>query len=234
MSRFEDRQLRCPHCTREFTESIATSLNVTNKPQLRDAILTGQFQRFTCPDCHKAFVVDDALMYIDFGRKIWIGMFPQSSEAHWYRHEALPRETFDTNMTGPHTSPYAREMADGFIVRAVFGLPALAEKIRCLEAGVDDAVLAILKLQMMQTIEGLRFNPQSRPTLVGVEESQLIFRARTSDGENGESGETLVIPREALGEIDDNQEAYASVIKQLTEGPYVDVGRIMFAPENEG
>src|SRR5205085_7613996 len=146
------------------------------KPALRDAILAGEFQKVVCDACGGAFLVEDPLMYIDFDRRLWIGMFPQDFEPAWAEHEAAAGEAFERYMTGAYSSPFAREMADGFRVRTVFGLPALAEKVLALDTGLDDRALAVLKLEMMRSVVGLPFSAAFRPRMLAMENERMVVR----------------------------------------------------------
>lgn len=225
MSKFISRQISCPSCNREHLLDIATSLNVSNHARFRDEIIAGAFQRFICDGCGKTFLVDDPFIYTDFTRRHWIYMFPQSWQMQWSEFENEPRDVFEKYMTGTYSSPIARSMADGYRLRTVFGLPALAEKILCFLHDIDDRWLEILKLKIMHTEVAL-FNSNYFPRLISVEPelNELTFSLPTMSGVD-----ILAMPLTNLKELMESNIDYSEIMMKLNKSPYVDSGRILIA-----
>jgi len=223
MSLFEERTISCPQCGFKHDEQIATSL----KPKFKEAILAGTFQRFVCENCGHSYRVDDPLMYIDFTKKLWIAQYPRDWEKDWAQYELIAKEDFDKYVTGEFASPLAHQLAPGFIIRTVFGLDALAEKIVILENKIDDRLLSVLKWQMMNEVEGLTLNPNTRPMLIAVADSELVFRVLTQ-GVVG--SEIMALPLEdAFDGISENESsAWAGMLKDFAGRTYVDAGIWMF------
>jgi hypothetical protein len=222
MSRFDTRDIACPHCGHVQALDIATSLNITNSPHFKDEIVAGRFQHFACGACGKGFGVDSPLAYIDFGVRRWIYLFPAAWETHWPELEQEPREAFDNYMTGQYSSPIARAMAGGFTLRAVFGMPALAEKILCAGHGIDDALLEAFKLHMTMSRPDMALHRAALPRLFAVDEAELLFTepAKGSD-------RAMALPRRGFEAFCADTAPYGALLTALRQGPYVDLGRIV-------
>lgn len=222
MSKFIDSERICPTCSTTFTCRIAVSLNVTRSPAYREAILAEKFHVFTCPSCNTRTLVDEPFIYTDFDRKHWIGVFPLAGEQAWSIHERSAPDAFFKTMRGPHTPAIARKMAEDFLVRTVFGLAALREKLVAFESGIDDADLAVFKLVLAQQMHGLLFHPDRRPLLRAVEGDTLVFHVFSQP----DGGELIDVPR-ALFEETKNDPAFAILREELSQDSYVDPGRLM-------
>jgi predicted nucleic-acid-binding Zn-ribbon protein len=233
MSVYEERVLTCPHCGHGEPRSVAVSLDGARAAQQWQEIQDDTFQRFTCTACGKVFRADGPLIYIDFDAKLWIGVFPAPWETAWWDHEDVPRGVFDRYMT-ENCPPLVREWAPGFAVRAVFGLDRLREKLVAHEAGIDDRVLEVYKLELLRGMGLYELSPRARPILREATATSALFHVPRPDP--GEPG-NLAKVRVARAEIDRIAAAqdgeWASAIAAVAEGPYVDLGRL-FAPRPAG
>lgn len=234
MARFEDRALTCPHCQHVAVRSVAVSLDAEHgKPQLQE-ILDGTFQRFACERCGKSYRADGPLVYLDFDDKRWVGVFPEPEERRWWKLEREPAVAFERNML-EHAPPLVRSWAPGFEIRAVFGLEALREKLVAWAAKLDDRALEAYKLSLLRSMGPYVLGPQARPRLRGVRQGadggQLLdFEVpRFVDGELGEPELRLAkiaIERREVDRVAANREEWGPVIEAISEGPYVDLGRL--------
>lgn len=223
MSVFRDCALSCPRCAAGWTASMAVSVNGDRSPDIRRAILDGVFQVVTCPSCGAETVADGPLLYIEFEARRFIGCQPRGWLSAWreLEHEAADtwRRTFVEHAPAP-----VRAASTGFVVRTVFGLPALREKLLCFDAGLDDRLVEALKLDLMRTPDaGLAVDPRARLLLVAVEAERLLFEV------GGRPGERLAVPRARYAAVAEARRAYADLIGRLTAGPFVDVARLMVA-----
>jgi len=173
----------CPACGVSADHEVAVSLNGERSPEWRATIVQETFQLVTCRACTRRFIIDDPFMYVDFARKHWIGVYPRAWISHRDRLEAQPGAAFASEMQGPHTPAVLREVAAGFRIRAVFGLAALAEKLRCFDDGLDDAALALYQLAIMRA-NRLPLLPEEVPRYMGLDGEALVFRLR-GDGPRG-------------------------------------------------
>ncbi|MCK6524068.1 CpXC domain-containing protein [Myxococcota bacterium] len=224
MSTFALRPRRCLACGVSSEREVAVSLNGERRPDLRAAILDGSFQRYPCPSCGAPCRVQDPFVYLHFARKEWITCFSPEREPDWARLECEPMEDWREGMV-TFAPPLVRDLSAGFRVRAVFGVDALREKLLCFEHGLDDAWLELLKLQLHRERADLTFSPRQRLRLYAVESDTLWF------GVTG-ANRTLGVAREALLALQEDPIAWLTPMEHLTRGPYVDLGRIMFAPES--
>ena len=162
MSVFRPETLICPVCGHRNTETVALSLHGSHVPEIVQSIVDGTFQCFTCARCDLPYRADGPLIYIDFERKRWIGEFPASMEPDWAAGlEQQPLDAFRRSVIDLAPA-FLRAEADGFAIRAVFGLEALAEKIRLFDAGYDDRLVEVAKLQTMLRV-GAVFAPSGAP-----------------------------------------------------------------------
>lgn len=234
MSVYEDRVLTCPHCGHAEARQVAVSLSGDRIAHERQEILDDTFQRFTCTACQRPFRADGPLIYIDFDEKLWIAVFPAPWEAAWWDHEDEPRGVFERYMI-ENCPPLVREWAPGFAVRAVFGLDRLREKLVAHAAGIDDRVLEAFKLDLLRGMGTHELSPRARPTLREVTADTAVFHVpRPDPDEPAELAPArLAEVRVARAELDRiaaaRDGAWASTIAAVSEGPYVDLGRL-FAP----
>lgn len=229
MSVYEERVLTCPHCRHAEIRKVAVSLDGAGAAQERQEILEDTFQRFACAACGQRFRADGPLIYIDFDAKLWLGVFPAPWEAAWWDHEDEPRRAFERYMI-EDCPPLVRAWAPGFAVRAVFGLDRLREKLVAHAAGIDDRVLEAYKLELLRGMGEHELEPRARPTLrEATAEAALFHVPRPEPDEPGR----LAKVRVARAEIDRiaaaQDGAWASTIAAVSEGPYLDLGRL-FAP----
>lgn len=230
MSISENRTLTCPHCAHEIVASVAVSLNAASARVQRQAIMDGTFQRFECESCHQRFRADGPLIYSDFDQKLWIGVFPAPSEATWWKHEQEPALAFQRHLE-ENSPPMGKD--PGFSIRAVFGLENLREKLVAHAAGIDDRVLEAYKLDLLRGMGPHELSGRARPRLRKVEAGELFFHVPRPEPETPNRVAMVRVPRAELDQIDTSREAWTKVIATLSEGPYVDLGRI-FIPATAG
>lgn len=220
MSVYQERDLTCPSCETTFVRTLCVSLNGGRVPAIIDEVRAGRFQRFPCPSCGQEVVADGPLIYTDFDRRHWIGCFPRTWESSWRAVEHQPAESFRRAMID-HAAPIMRADADGYRIRAVFGLPALAEKIIAWDHELDDVTLELLKLEVMRDPESPGFDLAHRLRFLDADGEVLRFAV-------GES-EVARVPCAWYDDVAGRLEAYAGAIDAVAAGPYVDVGRVVIA-----
>ena len=57
MSKTREMKYSCPYCGREFDITVYESVNTEQDPDLRDACLSGDIFRLSCPHCHTDFMI---------------------------------------------------------------------------------------------------------------------------------------------------------------------------------
>ena len=98
---------------------------------------------------------------------------PEESD-DWARWEVVAERAFWRQY--PRGGESWRADADDYRLRLVFGQWALREKLLLWDAGIDDAVVEVVKLDLR-----LRHSLRGLPIVVGVPASELILRVVGSD-----------------------------------------------------
>lgn len=224
MSIFSDHMIDCPGCGTPVACELVQSVNVDRRPDLREEILGGRFQVQTCPSCQTSFRVEPEFVYLDVGRGQYIGVWPASKRGDWQSLSARTQDGFDRAL-GKQAPKSAREVGEKLEVRAVFGWPALFEKIIARQEQVDDVTLEMAKVVALRSLE--------EPHLPGPLELRMI----EADGGNPvlawfgpiASGEFkppgLQIPKQLLSDIEASPEQWSALRGRVREGPVVDFQR---------
>lgn len=146
MSTFYPYQARCPSCRHTFVAELARGLHITRLPQIRQQLLDGTFQVFTCPACKQPTVIEATVVYTDFERFEYVAV-ETSASAKWQaalaRHKTVFRDCFE------HGPPIAHDMGAKFKRRVVYGFRALREKLLLWDAGLDDRVVEAVKADLV-------------------------------------------------------------------------------------
>ena len=215
MSTFVQETFACPQCGGEQTASVAKGLNAERTPEAIEQILEGTFQRLECP-CGATFHAESPFILVDFPGHVWFGVYPLVDEPRWAKLEGEAHEAWRRNVA-VHAPKFIRDDADAFVVRSVFGLDALREKLLCAYENLDDVLLEAFKITLMTSGAAGGLGPEWRPRLLRAGFTTLEFGL--------ESGEVLQVPTAALTGLDPAD--YTALRAQLTEGSWVDVGRLM-------
>lgn len=123
------------------------SLNAGRHPHLREQVLERTLHRFRCPSCERLLVIDSDFFWFDYHRKEFIGVFPAAMRTRSAECEAVLASTFEYTMRD-YAPQFIKNYSEGFFVRTVFGVEELREKIIVHDAGLDDVVLEMVKLEL--------------------------------------------------------------------------------------
>jgi hypothetical protein len=215
----------CGGCGARVFGVVADSVNAERTPWVVENLLDGRFQRFDCQVCGAAAIIENQLLYMDLERKHWIGMFPPPQRSRFAEWGRVVEQSFsDALTTAPPPLARAREE---FRVRVVFGVAELREKVLAWHAGLDDAVLEVLKLDLMAQQPALVARGMMGLLLDGIMvDSTLLFRPLGEAIEGAPlqlavAGEAYV---EALQEWPRLRAAHAA----LAAGPYVNIRRYLW------
>ena len=226
MSVFRTQTVNCPACATPVDFELVLSVNADRRPDLRDEIVAGTFQRRPCPSCGTEFRVDPEFTYMDLGHGQYIGVWPVAKRGQWQACAQKTAQTFDEAL-GKGASPEAKKLGARLEPRAVFGWPALTEKIIAREAGIDDRTLELAKVMVLRN--GSETPVPGRRELRLVEaraEDFVLAWVRPADG----AVETaLRIPRTLIAEIDAEPEPWKAMRDSVGEGLVVDFQREMLA-----
>ena len=228
MSLFYPATLPCPACEETVQFQACGSLNADRRPDLREQILSGQFQRGTCGKCSKAFRLDPEMVYLDVGRNQWIAAYPASRVGDWEQLEADSREAFAKSY-GEKSTPDAQEIGRDLRPRLVFGWAALREKILLPENKLDDVNFELLKMALLRGMDDppLAGDAELRLVTVDPDENELEMAFIVAQGE--QLIETLRIPSELYDEIAADQEDWNELRAEVSAGYFVDIRRLIVA-----
>lgn len=142
MSASRDINYKCPYCGKEFTITIYDSVNGTTDPDLRDRCLSGDIFRHSCPHCHKDFMIQNELVYMDPEHKFVIMV--SSKEC--------------TTKDSPLFAPLKKK---GYVLRRCPTVEEFIEKIQILEDGVSDVAVELAKYDsFIEYIDNRKGNPE--------------------------------------------------------------------------
>ena len=147
MSWFEPLAVTCPHCNAAIEVGVAETINVTRMPWAKAQILQGVFHRPNCPECGGVFQIERHFLYSDFGAEVFVQVFDIADRERWPSLEDQTEEVFySATENGP---PFVQSMAGRFRMRAAFGIDELADKLRIWDAGLNDKLVELMKLELL-------------------------------------------------------------------------------------
>ncbi len=227
MSIFNRASAPCPACGTVKTLDVVASVNADRRPDLRDAILAGTFQAETCESCGAVFKFPPQMTYIDHGRNQWILALPARKVIHWPAAEAAAGTAFDTSF-GSAAPKIAQELGRTLTRRVVFGWPALREKLRCQDAGLDDLCLELLKCAVLANVDGSPFTDDLELRLLAVEADALTLAwlDRTTELPT----QSLRVPRALYDDIVADADGWRILRARFEGHPFVDIARAVVPP----
>lgn len=217
MSTFLPATAGCPRCGHRFDVEMPLGLHAERVPALRDDILAGRLQRFTCPRCTHAVRTEPSLLYTDFDRRHWLVAVPHHALAWRGALAAQITGQFDTHMR--HNCPaMVAEWADDFTVRLVFGYEGLRDKLVAFDAGLDDRLVEVLKWTLARDTG--RVMPDAMIHLVAADDHALHFEL--FDHRDARDGKRATVPRARLDGIARQRARWAEQLPELFAGPIVE------------
>jgi len=85
--------IRCS-CGATFTGDVYEYVFAEYDPELKDAILSGEFNRVPCPSCGQGLPVENRYLYRDEKNRLWVWVCNREDEP---RREELAKELFEKN-----------------------------------------------------------------------------------------------------------------------------------------
>ena len=226
MSIFRTVELPCPACETPVELELVHSVSADRRPDLRDAILDGTFQRESCPACKTTFRVDPEFTYMDIGRGQYIGVWPVSRRGEWRRCADKTHQVFEETL-GDKATAEAQSLGKQLTARVVFGWPALGEKILARQAGIDDRTLEVAKMAVLRTRDDVPLPGAQEFRLVGELDGDPVLAWVQADSERRH--DAVRMPRALIGEIEAEREQWKKAFDDVAEGFVVDFQREMLA-----
>lgn len=148
MSTWEPHEVTCATCGHPFRTKLLKGMHITRLPEVKAAIRDGTFQVFPCPQCGTPTHIEKATIYTDFDAGHHIGVeLPDHTD--WVEAKERHRKVYDEAfLFGP---PVAAELATRTLHRVVFGLRGLREKVLAWDAGLDDRMVEVTKLELLKS-----------------------------------------------------------------------------------
>ncbi|HEX7440384.1 MAG TPA: CpXC domain-containing protein [Caldimonas sp.] len=227
MSLFKTTSLACPSCGKALSFETVYSVNANRRPDLRKAILAGEFQRMDCPKCGARFRLDPDFNYLDVARSQWIVAAPVAGMADWKRREEAACELFQ-RAYGKEAPEIAQDIGAKLKPRITFGWPALREKVLAAEYGLNDVALEACKAAVMRGVKGLPVSAEFDLRLADLEGDQLIMAwLRNYDSAEGDA---VKVPRSLHASVvADPTGAWASLRQEFDGALFVDLNRMLVA-----
>ncbi len=178
-------EIRCS-CGTTFAGDVCEYVFAEHDPEMKDAILAGEFNRVPCPSCNQRLHVETRFLYRDEKNKLWVWVCRREEET---RRDALAEELIGKNASMEFHFLEDRETYRKFLVFGREGLlrlllredPALkrreGRKLKTnparrliLEGNEDpgylflsgEKILVSLPLKLSETHRGLANGPEGR------------------------------------------------------------------------
>ena len=223
MSLFRPKNLTCPSCSALITMDAVGSINADHRPDYREDILENRFQDVTCGACNATFRLQPDFNYLDAGRGQWIAALPAARMQDYLGAEDEAAALFATSY-GDKAPKAAQVVGDQLSVRLTFGWPAVREKLLLREHDLDDAIIELVKLDVLRRVPSAPMKPgvELRVFDVGAEFMGMVWIETDTEAVL----EELQIPRALYDAIAENAEAWEKVHGQLTNGAFVDLQKL--------
>jgi hypothetical protein len=140
----ETLEVGCGVCRRTFVVPLHEAVHVGSHPELRDEVLAERLHRFPCPGCAAPVTVEKMFAYTDFERGQWFVVISPVELPHVEQWREFAARAFHVSMS-PHPA-----LAERMTQRVVFGLASLREKLVASDAGIDDRLLELFKMQLLR------------------------------------------------------------------------------------
>jgi CpXC protein len=150
--------------------NLADCVNVKRTPKVRAQVLTGEFNRIPDPSGKGSITIEKPFFYCDFDRHQFFLVKPRQE-----RHLYVDASAQLVRMV-KHVPEGVSGKADQ-VLRVVFGLGELREKLLADEAGYDDRMIEFMKVFLIYEHPFLLKNARLRITLDRVTEESVDFFA---------------------------------------------------------
>jgi hypothetical protein len=149
MSITHTEQVRC-RCGAIVDAFVADSLNAARHPHLRQMVFDRTLHVFTCAACGHVFTVEKELLYFDFNRRQFIGVFPSTERARERECGEQLLAAYETTLQS-QAPAFVTDASKDFLVRIVFGYEELREKLVADDARLSDLVIEAIKCDVLAT-----------------------------------------------------------------------------------
>jgi len=197
------RKLVC-FCEHAFESEVPDNVDLAAQPEIRQALLSGDFPAIQCPGCGKTLKPEFPVLVRAQGRTLFF--VPELDRVAYYRGKL----------------PYPV----GEVDRVAIGYDELAEKLRIEDAGLDDRLVEVLKYYLLQKVlESYEGEGDVRLLFSALEPEALVFPAL---GLRAKEVGVLRVSRQmadkAAGQL--QEKLREEPFDQFLAGPYVSVNKL--------
>jgi len=211
-------------CGALYSVDVASGPLVSLRPAIRQQLLDGTFHRCFCRSCGMTTMVDTLLSFVDVPRRQWLTVAPSTGLPWRARWLAVARASFEAALAQdapPLVVGWGQEMTR----RLLFGLAPLREALVAADAGLDDRVIELLKIQL---VRDLRDRPSATAYfhLVAATSANLVFERTHPDG----LIRKLAVPRDLYNALAEAPELPQLIDLAFPDGLLID-HRALLVPE---
>lgn len=149
----------CPQCGRELELKLWQSIN-TEVENAREDIISGELFDICCPDCGYKARLQYPMLFSDLENNAWIWLCPE--------------ESMDEIMNVIEAAK-----AKGVLCRVVHTQEDLSEKAAIFKAGMDDRIVALMKLAATAQVQEIMSGCELGPVVFALNKEQqpcFLFR----------------------------------------------------------
>ncbi|MBL9018232.1 MAG: hypothetical protein JNL83_28855 [Myxococcales bacterium] len=215
----------CTRCGRLDRVEVADSYSVDRLPAVREWVLARTLMSTPCA-CGSRIEVDKPLLYSDVERGWWIQVVSPDRRPMYEVCETETRAEF-TSVFDPSIFPPAiAALGAQLRVRVVFGHEELREKVLCADHDLDDALVEILKLELLVARPELLAAGVDILVLDGIVDRALSLVGLAADkrGQYHPAGEVRVA-RSAYDSLRSRRDELVTIYPALFGGTYVNALR---------
>lgn len=206
-------RVRC-RCGTFVDGTLFRSLNAEDHPEAREAVLDRSLHSLLCDQCGQLHSVEHAFAYVDMERRQLFGVFPEASRLD-------PRPWLELTVQSWEQAG----RPDDVLVRAVFGLEELREKLVLHEAGLDDLALEVLKGDLLAH-GGFRELGVATLFLDSVHDDTLVFVPFSGPEQKLDRPEPVSVKRSLYDTYHRLGRRLLEVRPGIASGPHVSVLRL--------
>lgn len=161
---------QCPYCKSDIEIPYFEEVNIAKQPEMKAAILSGNFFKYTCPECGETLSTAGPLLYHDPDIPTMLYFVPTGFDASTDQLDEMLKIIQD--MEGDKTTLYQ--------ARLVTSIDKLLEKIYIQDALLDDRIVELVKLTYLKHYsselqnKGKIYETLFMPSNDG-EEAQIVF-----------------------------------------------------------
>ncbi|MCQ2497226.1 MAG: CpXC domain-containing protein [Lachnospiraceae bacterium] len=141
MSIKNERTIKCPKCGKEFKVNVWNSINLSENPELKEKVLSGEVFQATCDECKEVAFLEYNMLYHDDENDMML---------HLVSGELTDQQVIDSYIKATDVLKIAREE---YIMRITKSPEQLREKVYIFDQGLDDRAIEIMKLVILSKIK---------------------------------------------------------------------------------